>query len=145
MLSATQPQTITEGTPTTFYLQHGQSIVIKDVKGDTKYSVTEDNVDYTPKVVVDENGDSDGKIKDVDAATTEADVDYTNDNKSNKYLDQVTGIGKNTTLTFTNNKVGILPTGIIMSVASAAIVGIGVLIAIFARVLGGKKKELDEE
>ncbi|MBQ8942338.1 MAG: hypothetical protein IJ062_10930 [Firmicutes bacterium] len=119
--------------------------MIKDVKGDTKYSVTEDNVDYTPNVVVDENGDSDGKIKDVDAETTAEDANYTDNNKSNKYLDQVTGIGKNTTLTFTNNKVGILPTGIIMSVAPAAIVGIGVLIAIFALVLGGKKKELDEE
>ena len=107
----------TDGTVTQkFYLQHGQEIKIQGLAKDTKYTVTENKEDYKSTVagVVDYTDAVDGTIASTDLKTS--------------YL---------------NTRDGVIPTGVIMTVAPFAAVtllgGAGVVI------MAMKKKRKDDD
>ncbi len=138
---ATNPASIVvaggSGISQDFYLKNGQYVIIRGLPENAVYTVTEEKEDYESTAVA--------KAQDTTYITVGA------GSSAISFEDNTTGTVAADTAApdfktgFTNTRNGVLPTGIIMSVAPAAIVGIGVLIAIFALVLGGKKKELDEE
>ena len=100
--------TATGGTVTkTYYLKDDQSIVIQGLTANTSYTITETNYStdgYTTSYVLD-GGDS------TDSNTTDA---------------QTMGAASHT-ITFTNTKNGIVPTGILLETAPYVILGAVVL------------------
>lgn len=110
----TNPNTFTaaEGTVTqAFYVQDGDTIVVKGLAAGTKYTLTEDQEDYKPSV-----------------AKTSTDADVAVNAVNNGVTDTVTGITADTTVAFTNTKTGTIPTGVLMSVAPYVIIG-GIVLA----------------
>lgn len=81
-----------------FYLQHGQSIVIRGITPETKYTVTETQEDYKPSVTA---------------------TSGTVDNAGNKVT--VTSADADNTVAFTNSRAGTIPTGVIVTVLPYAI------------------------
>ena len=109
-----------------FYLQHDQSIVIKGLAENTAYTITEtdESTDgYTTTAAV--TGDTTGVS-----------------NSDNEVSD--TGINADTTVAFTNDKDGIIPTGIITKVGPA-VAGFVVLSAILIVLFVKSKKDEDDE
>lgn len=84
-----------------FYLQGGQSIVLKGIANGAAYSVTEVQEDYSPSVAV--TGDTEG-------------VTTTGNNSAAD-----THITADTTAAFTNTRQGTVPTGIMMTVVPGAL------------------------
>lgn len=104
----TQPADLTVGNDGTvsqvFYLQDGQRIVIRGLGKGVTYTVTENKEDYTPSVSV--TGDADA-----------ADVDNTSGGTFGK-----TGtVDDDITAAFTNTKEGVIPTGVLLTIAPFAI------------------------
>ncbi len=133
------------------YLKNNQYITINGLPTNSaaKYSITEDKEDYTESYYGDITGNgktdlttflSNGTVSTGMGDAKTAEITEVNVKESAEGLES-----NDIEYAFLNEKNGVIPTGIIMSVAPAVIVGIGVLAAIFALVLGGKKKELDEE
>ena len=104
-----------------FYLQHGQSIAIRGLAKDTKYTITETQEDYKPS-----------------ATATEGTVDAA----GNKVT--VNKVAVDSTAAFVNTRSGAIPTGIIVTILpygiAALLAGTG-----FAIFRGKKKEEEDEE
>ena len=98
----------------TFWLQTGQSITIKALTDSTKYVVSEN------AATLEEEGYTTKIDKVVGAATEEV----TGTSITSKFGDTDLGIKGNTTLTFTNTKQGVIPTGIILSAAGLIVVAI---------------------
>ena len=116
----TNPKELTvdkDGTVTKkFYLQHGQEITIEGIAKDSTYSVTEKAEDYKsiPKGVAGYEAPADGKIESTDLKTS--------------YL---------------NTRKGVIPTGVIMTVAPfAAVILLGAAGMVTIKM---KKREDDEE
>lgn len=116
----TNPETLTatEGSVTdTYYLKHGQSIVIQGLTSDTAYTITETGYStdgYTTTYAIDGG----------DAVTGNATPSQ--DNTMN---------GDDHTVTFTNDKQGTVPTGILLETAPYLILGAVVvagLVVLFA-------------
>ena len=108
---ALEPAT-TGSVTATYYLKHNQSIVIKGLTADTKYTITE--TDYS----------SDGY--------TTTNTDDNTDGKTTTTKDMGTD---NHTVTFTNTKNGSVPTGILLETAPYLILGAVVvagLVVLFA-------------
>lgn len=100
-----------------FYLQHGQEITIQGIAKDSTYSVTENEEDYksTAAVVADYTAPANGTIESADLKTS--------------YL---------------NTRAGVIPTGVIMTVAPfAAVTLLGA--AGMVKIRMSKKREDDEE
>ena len=117
----TNPDKLTVGTDGTvtkeFYLQHGQEITIQGIAKASKYSVTENKEDYksTAAGVADYIAPASGTIESADLKTS--------------YL---------------NTRAGVIPTGVIMTVAPfAAVTLLGVVGMVKIRM--SKKREDDEE
>ena len=117
----TNPDKLTVGTDGTvtqkFYLQHGQEITIQGIAKDSKYSVTENAEDYksTAAGVADYIAPASGTIESADLKTS--------------YL---------------NTRAGVIPTGVIMTVAPfAAVTLLGA--AGMVKIRMSKKREDDEE
>ena len=90
-----------------YYLQGGQSVVIKGLPDGAKYTVTEVQEDYKPSAT--STGD--------DAAVASA---------GNSVSDTTTGIKADTTNAFTNTRSGNIPTGVAVAAGSGlAVLGIG--------------------
>lgn len=105
----------------TFWIQHGQSVVIQGIGNKTKYEITEANRDYevSEEVTGDEDAVKEG-AKVTDAALT-----------------------ADTEVAYTNSKSGAVPTGLFMGVGGASVMLIGSGLAIGAMAKNKKKK--DEE
>lgn len=103
----------------TFWIQHGQSVVIQGIGNNTKYEITEANRDYevSEEVTGDEDAVKEG-AKVTDAALT-----------------------ADTEVAYTNSKSGAVPTGLFMGVGGASVMLIGSGLAIVAK----NKKKKDEE
>lgn len=101
-----------------FYLQHGQSVVIRGLAPNADYTVTENAEDYKSDV---KTGDTNSGV-----------------------IGTVAGDNKMATAGFTNTRDGVIPTGIIISVAGLLVVGI---IAVIGFVFFGirSKKRYDED
>lgn len=112
----------------TFYLMHGQSLVIKGLPDGAKYTITEDFAEYEVGARV--TGDLDAAA-DAEILTT------------GLVSDSTTGITDDTTVAYTNNKEGTIPTGVILSVAAPCAAGAAVIGGII--VLSVKKKRNEAE
>ena len=113
----TNPDTITAGTAATYYLKHDQSIVIRGLTAKTQYTVTE------------ESYSADG---------------YTTTNTDNSASGNTTGAktmgAADHTVTFTNNKTGVVPTGILLDVAPYLLLVAAALAGFALLALGGKRR-----
>ena len=148
-----------------FYLRSGDYVTLTNLPKTATYTISETNEDYTEGRLGDFVSDDSHKgIEDLAKyvsgnATSLSGLDVT----ANKSLTEETSTPDITSAlavsavaaengrmadieyVFHNVKAGVLPTGIIMSVAPAIAVGLLVLAAIFGLVIGGKRKELEEE
>ena len=88
-----------------FYLQHGQKIAIRGLAAGTKYTIEEDAEDYKPSATVNVNGE------------ISSDYDSSKDGSIVKIISKDTGITGNTVVEFTNTRNGVIPTGILLSIA----------------------------
>lgn len=106
-----------------FYLQHGQSIAVRGLAEGTKYTITEEAEDYTPTVDVNnEKAIVSGTVVSSDTA----------------------GINADTIVQYTNDRSGVIPTGVLSTVAgSAGLVAVGIL-GIAGGALYLKKKKSEE-
>lgn len=136
----TNPTSITVGSDgtvsTNFYLQHGQSIVIKGIADGTAYTITETQEDYTPTAEVT------GDTKKADG-TTDVALETSADGKSASVADD--GLTADTNVAFTNNRNGVIPTGVLISIAPAAIIGLLVIGGIIFLVAKNKRREAEED
>lgn len=118
----TNPTSLTVGsggTATgTFYLMHGQSITINGLATGTKYAIVETSEDYSPSYKIN-NG----------SATNGASC-------------PATAISADTTVAFTNNRAGTIPTGVMVSVLPGVLF-LGIAISVV--VLFGRKSKEQEE
>lgn len=136
----TNPATLTvgsDGTVTqTFWLQHGQSIVVQGLAKETAYHTTE------TKATLDAEGYT------ASAAITGDTKDGTATNGNDMSMDTTTKvkdahIEADTTVAYTNTKSGTIPTGVLMTIAPFAAVTI--LGGVGAATIAMKKKKEDEE
>ncbi len=114
----------------TFYLTHGQKIKLQGLPDGAAYTITEKNAsDYTAAMTATEA---------VNGTNTTA------PNTATAYVVSDTAIKADTTIGYTNNKEGTIPTGVILSVAGPAVIGIIVVGAlVFVNVK--RKKESAED
>lgn len=103
-----------------FWLQHGQSIKIKGIAGETAYDVVEANGSYTTSIAV--TGDTEGVT-----------------NETPEVSD--TALTADTTVAYTNEKKGAVPTGLFMGVGASALA----VIAAGTGIVTLKMKKKDEE
>lgn len=103
----------------TFYLQHGQSVVIQGLPANATYYVTEDAEDYSSAV---KSGDTNG------SQASPASL----------------GSGKLTTAGFTNTRNGIIPTGVLLTVLPGAIAIAGAAAGIAANRRRHEEEEIEE-
>lgn len=119
------PTSITAGDDGTvtqeFWIQHNQNIVIQGMGGKTGYTIVEDNRDY---VVTTSKTEGEEAAVEGDTATVTDDA-----------------ITADSTVAYTNNKQGAIPTGVFMTVGGSAAV---TLVAASGIVLHMRKKK-DEE
>lgn len=109
-----------------FYLQHGQSVVIKGLPAGAKYTVTEVQEDYKASATA--TGDSDVAI----AAA------------GNSAADTTTGITADTTNAFTNTRDGIIPTGILLT-GGIGLAAVAIGVGGFALLSKKKRNESDDD
>lgn len=133
---SSNPTSITVGTggtsSTDFYLQHGQSIVIKGIADGTSYTITEVQEDYTPSVTL--SGDTMTGDNEQTNITTGENINSISD----------TALKNDTNVAFSNNRSGTIPTGIILSVAPTAIIGLIVIGGIVFLIIRNKKRKYEE-
>lgn len=117
-LTADEDGTVTQ----VYWLQHGQSIIVRGIAGETAYATSEDAGDYTPSIVV--TGDTtNSTVNGGEASDTELTAD--------------------TEVAYTNTRDGVINTGVVMSVGAGAVVGLAGLAGV-AYKLVAKKKDEDE-
>ena len=109
----------------TFYLQNGQYITLLGLPKGAAYTVTEEAEEYTSKA-------SDAESFTAGSFTVDAAVSGTVEDE-----DIRTG--------FTNDKSGLIPTGILLSVAAPACIGIAVLGGIVFLLIKGRKRRTEED
>ncbi len=131
--SGTDPITVTGAdlkAGKTFYLQHGQNIKIQGLPAGATYTVTEAEEDYTKtaSVVTNYKNATTGVLKEKDALSDANGTDaVARDNL--------------VSTSFSNAKNGVIPTGVMVSVAG----GVGLIgIALFALLALNRKKEIEE-
>ena len=114
----------------TFYLQNGQSIKILGLAEGTAYEIEETPEDYVPTAVI--TGDTERTADNLDVALLD-----------NKVFD--TELTEDTTVAFTNDRQGAIPTGVILSVAAPVAIGVAVLGGIVFLFVRNKKRDTEEE
>lgn len=103
-----------------YYLKHGQSIVIRGLTAKTQYTVTE-------------------KSYSADGYTTSYVLDSERPVESNTTGAKTMGAADHT-VTFTNNKTGVVPTGILLDVAPYLLLVAAALAGFALLALGGKRR-----
>ena len=131
----TNPTSITVPTGATsvtqvFWLQDGQNITIQGIAAETSYSIGENYA------VVTAEGYS------IDAAAQGDTTDFAYDASTAVASD--TGLNDDTTVTFTNDKEGAVPTGVLVSATPVIIVGVVLLAGIAALVVVSSKRKAAE-
>ena len=108
-----------------FYLQNGQYITLKGLPAGATYTVSEAAEEYTSTATNDENDFEIGTLTFDDAVTGDIEDD-----------DIYTG--------FINNKNGSIPTGVILSVAGPAVIGLAVVGGIIYMTVKRKKDDAED-
>ena len=111
-----------------FYLQHGQSIVIRGLAADTKYYVTENAEDYASAVM---SGKTNGTAASPAVVGTVAE---TMDTANHKLAEAG----------FTNTRNGVIPTGILLSATGLIVVALIVVFGIVFFAIRSKKRYEEE-
>lgn len=128
-LNATESGAITAS----FYLKHGQSVKLEGIPAGAKYTITEEEENYTPSIVAEET------VKEGLTADVAVNAD------KNGITDMTTGIQGNTTATFTNTLNGDVPTGIFsnmgLSIIVIAVAAAGAAVSLI--IIKKKKSEED--
>ncbi len=99
-----------------FYLQHGQHIVVRGIPEDASYEIVEDEEDYTPSVLVIGDGVDEGDLDD-----DEDDVDIEG-GETNSVSDSA--LKDDTVVAYTNDRSGLIPTGVKLPVIPIVVSGI---------------------
>ena len=113
-----------------FYLQHGQSIVIRGLSENATYEITEDAEDY--KSIAAGVTDYNAPVKTVSTDDTKATIGA------------VAGSNKTVKTSFLNERSGIIPTGVLLSVGPWVLLGAVLLGGVIFFAVRSKKK-YDEE
>lgn len=108
-----------------FYLQHGQKIAVRGLAEGTKYSIDENEEDYAPSYVTDDTDDTTAAKKDVASNST--------------------GIKKDVKIDFTNTRSGNIPTGLLLSIAAPAVIGLITLAGIIFLAYRNRRRESEED
>ncbi len=125
----------------TFYLQDGQYIVIQGLAENTGYSVEEEAEDYASSSGTDREA-----IAEIPAQGTEGDESYVDAVPAKPYNDSPTGTMTSDIYTgYTNTREGVIPTGILLSIAAPAVIGVIVLSGIVILLIRGRKRKAEEE
>lgn len=132
-----QPTTLTADSKgeisETFYLQHGQKIVVRGIPDRAVYNLSENEEDYDPEIAL--TGDDKDEKDTFDDDTD--DEDLLDDSKVNEVEDpSLTG---DVTVDFTNTRAGVIPTGVNLPVAP--IVALAVVLSLAAAFMIVKKNE----
>lgn len=125
-----------EGTIThDFYLQDGDYVTITGVPEGASYTITEDNEDYKPTLAL--TGDTQTGDSANDSGT-----DIATGADKNTYSDSY--LKTNASATFTNDRTGTVPTGVILSIAAPCVIGIAVVGGLVVMTIKKKKNESEE-
>jgi len=109
------------------YLQHGDTVTLSGLVPGCKFTITETNNEYNVATVV--------KQVVSGTETTVADADNVDDNAT------VQGtISNNTTVSYTNTKTGLIPTGVVLSVVPWVIAGVVIIGGVVFFAVRSKKK-----
>ena len=131
----------------TFYLQNGQYITLGGLPHEVEYTITEFREDYTGSVTMEDSTtefDADTAAPASGTANNPNGIDTSVSKNTYAYTD--TSLEGNAYATFTNSRIGAIPTGVLLSVAAPAGIGAAVLGGIiFLAVKRSKKDDEDEE
>lgn len=127
---------VTLNTGYDIYLQAGQNVTVNGLPKGVSYNVTEVAEDYTPSTVV--SGDTTNDGDDLTVDTDNVDIAA-----GNTAAVSDTNLTQDTTVAYTNDRSGTIPTGVILSIAGPAVVGLAVVGGIIF--LNVKKKREDSE
>ena len=135
-----------------FYLQDGQEITIQGLPNGIGYTLAEYQDDYTPTVAMTSSTGFDNKNGDTTGSEITAPVIENVSNVNDGWNDPTntatitdTKILGDVKAAFTNNREGTIPTGILLSVAAPAGVGIVVIGGIAYLLIKNKRREAEEE
>ena len=115
----------------TYWLQNGQKILIKGLTNGVKYTVSENNTTLA----------NEGYSASIAKDTDDPDLDVSAGHVAS---DMTSGITADTNLEFTNSKNGVIPTGVILSVAPWVIAGVVIIGGIVFFAIRSKKKYEEE-
>ena len=132
-LTITVPEGQTE-VEQVFYLQHGQSIVIRGLIEGTKYTITEYPEDYTASATI--TGDT--KTGDAEGEGTVITLD-------SNYAMSDDCIKDDAVIDFTNDRSGTIPAGVLLAIAAPAAVGIAAIGGITYLLIKNKRRKAEEE
>ena len=122
--------TVSGGTATgTFYLQNGQYVIIYGLMNGAEYEITEDAEDYK-SIASSTTAFTIGGVNFDDAVATSAGIDVANGPFA---------------AGFTNQREGVIPTGIIMQVAPIAAIGVIVAAGIVVLIVTSTKRRAAED
>ena len=116
------------------YMKANQDVTINGLPEGVSYTVTEDPEDYTPTAAI-----SAGDTKTGDAAEEGTAIALDGNAMSDTFMKE------DTTIDYTNNRQGTIPTGILLSIAAPALIGVLVLGAIIFLVVKGKRRSAEED
>ena len=116
------------------YMQANQDVTINGLPEGVSYTVTEDPEDYTPTAAI-----SAGDTKTGDASEEGTAIALDGSAMSDTFMKE------DTTIDYTNNRQGTIPTGILLSIAAPALIGVIVLGAIIFLVVKGKRRSTEED
>lgn len=108
-----------------FYLQHGQYITVRGLSQGTKYSIKDVKEDYAASYTTNDMDD-----------TTVSKLDFASDRSG---IDQDVSVG------FVNTRNGIIPTGVILTVAPFAVIGAALIAGIVFLIVKNRKRRSEEE
>ena len=132
----------------TFYLQDSQYITIGGLPDGVKYTMTEYIEDYNPTVALTSGTGFDNVVAATGSdAFASSDVTITQTGDVSAWTAAYTdnGLTDNAYATFTNDRSGTIPTGILLSVAAPAGVGAVVIGGIAYLIVKNRRREAEEE
>lgn len=128
----------------TYYLQHGQSIKIMGIPDGASYTIKEGYEDYTPSVAIKAPEEDSNNWDNISGEQGTNLIAGSNDSINKEYSVSDSVIKADAQADFTNNRSGFIPTGIILSVAPTAIIGLIVIGGIVFLIIRNKKRKYEE-